>query len=1184
MKRLIYFLGIIVLLGLVSASPLLYFIDPTPINNYETTSDNFEINVSITNVSNSSEIIFYWEGTNYTLYDNSTVLMLNLNNNSDLGENDSVVVDVSNYSHNGSVTSATFTTSGKYGGAYSFDADSEYVTFSDSQDFRSENFSISLWANLEDMSVKQVSALGQSTCVLLDRGDVYCVGLNSQGQLGIGSTTDQSKPQLVSGGYNFSVLDNAGYPDSVHMCGILVNGSAICWGRNAEGQLGDNSTTQRTSPVAVNGSYNFTQISVGRYHTCGILINGTALCWGRNDKGQLGDNTTIAHNIPGPLVGDYNFSMISSGDDSTCGILVNGSGMCWGRAEYGALGDGQSSSNKIVPTNISGDYNFTYITNGNQVACGILVNGSAVCWGGNKIGSFLGNGVQASSNVPVGVSGDYNFTYLEQGYASVCGILVNGSVKCWGRNNQAALGDGTKTSRLSPVDVSGNYNFSGLSIGYGFVCGLLTNGSLACWGENSYGQLGKSTGSSSSYTSPILFLHGDVSSSSYASFAFGDFHGCGLLYDGNVTCWGDGNLYGQIGDNETSTRTLPTLVSGDYNFSELYAGFYHSCGLLQNGSAVCWGNNVYGQIGNGATGTNVSIPTPVSGDYNFSSLALGNFHSCGLLVNGSVLCWGRDHRDQLGCDNCGDQNSPVAINGSYNFTFISSGANHVCGILVNDSSMCWGQGTLGQLGYGGTSNQAVPVNISGDYNFSSLYGGGFHTCGIISNGSALCWGQNSNGEVGDNSTTQRNNPTSVYGNYNFSDLSLGFYFVCGLLTNGSLACWGDNGNSQVGNGLTTDILVPYFLDIGQEFSAIYSGSYYNFGVLTDGRVISWGINNHNQHAFSAFDQLVPTKGFYKGNIFGKGTESFKLGSTFGGGLFSYTGYGFKDIALSSGWNHVVLTYDGSTAKVYINGSLEDSFTPPVFSWPNDTANLILGEDIRGSVDEAIMWNRTLSASEVTQVYESNLKKVNSTDWEFYSNKSSLSVGSYTYGLFFEDLLGDTFTSGLRNFIVNAASSSSSSSSSDTSGSGGVALNYNPTSEQISEGYSKLLKEGDSVSISSYSVGVESVGESVVVSVLDTDYTLSLYDTIKIDSDDDGYYDLSITVEEIRSNGYSSLQFKEIYEEIPSEQKDSSGDESKTNGEDFDGSNNTWIYVLVIVVLVLVIVYSIFGKKIKKLLK
>ena len=348
---------------------------------------------------------------------------------------------------------------------------------------------------------------------------------------------------------------------------------------------------------------------------------------------------------------------------------------------------------------------------------------------------------------------DFIAKSIDAGSAHSCGLLTNGSIMCWGGNNQGQLGDGTLDGKIIPVFVDSEYIFESIGAGVIHSCGILNNGSALCWGTNSVGQLGSGvTGGSSSLP---VFVAGNHE---FKMIDIGGSHNCGVLINGSAMCWGF-NEYGFLGDGTNTARNTPVYVTGGYIFKSVSAGRYHSCGVLVNGSAMCWGYNSWGNLGNNLTSTSYS-PVFVSGDYIFSSIDLGFHHTCGVLVNGSAVCWGDNANGRLG-DNTTDQRIvPTFVYGEYEFLQVSSGTDgsHTCGVLTNGSAVCWGLGSSGQLGQGSTLSSNIPVFVDGNYKFARV-GAGYHTCGVLVNGSAVCWGVNNNGRLGDGSTIQKTTPS-----------------------------------------------------------------------------------------------------------------------------------------------------------------------------------------------------------------------------------------------------------------------------------------------------------------------------------------------------------------------------------------------------------------------------------------
>jgi len=354
-----------------------------------------------------------------------------------------------------------------------------------------------------------VFAGGAHTCALASvPGAAYCWGRGESGQLGVpvpSSTclTDggffpcSMVPVPVGGGLTFEMLA-AG---AAHTCGLANDGTAYCWGSNAYGQLGDNSTTNQSGPVQVGGGLTFVSIDAGAAHTCGITTAGEAYCWGRNDRGQLGNGTTTNSALPVAVAGGLSFQLIAAGGfviGHTCGLTDMGDAYCWGDNQRGQLGIGTADLNPhAVPDLVSGGLVFKWLTAGlGQHSCGLTELGAAYCWGSNTVGA-LGNRSKKNSAVPVAVAGNLSFDQLIAGgfNGHTCGLIDSGAAYCWGENARGQIGDGTTTDRLAPRAVAGGLVFLSIDAGFRHTCGRASTGTVYCWGSSGAGQLGNNTNS-----------------------------------------------------------------------------------------------------------------------------------------------------------------------------------------------------------------------------------------------------------------------------------------------------------------------------------------------------------------------------------------------------------------------------------------------------------------------------------------------------------------------------------------------------------------------------------------------------------------------------------------------------------------------------------------------------------------
>jgi hypothetical protein len=189
-------------------------------------------------------------------------------------------------------------------------------------------------------------------------------------------------------------------------------------------------------------------------------------------------------------------------------------------------------------------------------------------------------------------------------------------------------------------------------------------------------------------------------------------HACALLSGGGVDCWGD-NTYGELGNGTTTSSNSPVAVSGISDATQISAGSYSTCALLSTGSIDCWGHDYYGELGNGITHTDSQIPVAVSGITNAAEITEGDDYSCALLSTGSIDCWGWNQFGELGDGLNTDSAVPVAVSGITDARQTSAGLYAACAVLTDSSVHCWGDNGDGALGNGTTTASNVPVTVSG---------------------------------------------------------------------------------------------------------------------------------------------------------------------------------------------------------------------------------------------------------------------------------------------------------------------------------------------------------------------------------------------------------------------------------------------------------------------------------------
>jgi alpha-tubulin suppressor-like RCC1 family protein len=338
------------------------------------------------------------------------------------------------------------------------------------------------------LELVQLDAGGAHNCGLTRDGTVLCWGHNGVHQVGDGTNMDRVVPTAVAGGHTFEFLTAGGS----HSCGLNRDGQALCWGWNNVGQIGNGTTGLSPVPDPVSGGFQFESLTAGESHTCGIVKGGQAMCWGSNLLGQLGDDTFTDSNVPVPVSGGFRFVALSAGDRHTCGIAKGGQALCWGENGWGQLGDGQFTNGRPVPGAVSTGATFMEIAATTQRTCGIVKGGQVMCWGDNQLGG-LGDGTNTARPVPTPIVGDHQFVALS-GPASAsshsCGIVKGGQVYCWGHNVLGQLGDGTTVDSNVPVPLSGGFEFDMVAAGAHQSCAVSRRLGTWCWGENDGGELG----------------------------------------------------------------------------------------------------------------------------------------------------------------------------------------------------------------------------------------------------------------------------------------------------------------------------------------------------------------------------------------------------------------------------------------------------------------------------------------------------------------------------------------------------------------------------------------------------------------------------------------------------------------------------------------------------------------------
>ena len=684
--------------------------------------------------------------------------------------------------------------------------------------------------------------IGTTPAFATGTGSVRAWGNNAHGQLGNGkSVTSNNAPVQVSDLHQVEAIAAGGS----HGLALLRTGTVMAWGDNASGQIGNGANNNEDTPVSVTGLTGVTAIAAGGTFSLALLSDGTVMAWGDNSSGELGDGSNASFSsTPVPVTGLGEVTAISAGVNHALALLSDGTVMAWGDNSFGELGDGTSGSFSESPVAVTSLSGVIAIAAGNGFSEALVAGGDVMAWGNNTSGQ-LGDGSTSESNVPVPVIGVSSVTSIAAG-GSFGLAVAGGAVSAWGDNFYGELGNGTNANSDVPISVSGLSGVTSIAAGGGHALATLSTGVVMAWGDNFYGEIGIRTASTEVDEPVAVRLSRQISSVSASDP--GSNRGFSMALAGNhtVKTWGY-DAFGQLGDGSIRVNvTRPVNVKALTGAIAVSAGSDFSLALTTNGTVTAWGDNSAGQLGIGTTGNNIVTPKAIGGLTGVTAIAAGFAHGLALLANGTVMAWGDNSYGELGDGSTVGSDTPVAVSGLSDAIAVAAGGDYSLALLSDGTVMAWGDNSYGELGDGTTVGSDLPVPVIGLTGITAIAAGLEHGLALGSDGSVMAWGNNGAGQLGDGASGGTSDtPVTVTGltGSTVTAVAAGLDHSLGLLSNGTVVAWGDNRSGELGNATMAESATPVPVSNLDNVTSISAGSSFSLALVSKTRdVYSWGLD------------------------------------------------------------------------------------------------------------------------------------------------------------------------------------------------------------------------------------------------------------------------------------------------------------------------------------------------------
>ena len=663
------------------------------------------------------------------------------------------------------------------------------------------------------------------------------------------NTFTPSTIPLTSIGLTSSLNYTKSSAGNSHSVAIRSDSGLYTWGNNAQGQLGNSLTANRSFAIQI-GVSSWTQVNAGASWTAAVTTAGGLFTWGTGANGELGAGTTLARSAP-VQVGALTTWGVLSGKTHELSITTAGALFTWGTNTAGQLGDntvvvksspvGVAALTNLVLDNVSsptqiGSSSWTQVAAGDLYAVGINTIGQLFTWG-YGINGRLGSGATTSRSAPVQVAGSSWLAVSTGGTENTVALTIAYTLFSWGRNNVGQIGDASIVDKSAPVAVGAALNLN--------------------------------------LSTDIIKTVAQIGASSWSQVSAGDFHVYALRSDSGLFSWGKNDV-GQLGASDVVSRSSPVQI-GASTWSVISAGYSFGAAITSVGNLQTTGLNDKGQLGTSTT-TNRGNFAGI-GSSSWTAVSAGSSSMIGTTLSNITFVWGTNTSGQLGLVDTANRSSPVQLGSSLatsmyqtvypsptivttysntSWTQVNVGNSFAVGIDNAGRLFAWGLNSTGQLGDGTTINTmptksspsqiattassftfintSSPVQVNAGTSWNAIAAGGTHVVAVKSDNTLWSWGVNTFGQVGNGSTIAQYIPKQVDVQNSFTSVAAGNDFSAAINTNYTLWKWGYNSS--------TDVTSPHrsnALQIGSDsWSVISAGGNTAAIINTVGVLYGWG--------------------------------------------------------------------------------------------------------------------------------------------------------------------------------------------------------------------------------------------------------------------------------------------------------------------------------------------------------